>query len=264
MRYRAQPIPTETITPLPSPTSQASPTSPYVPATALAPAPPAAATPEAGCEIPLAVVRWSLEPAADAAPEVHAAWRSQITHTLEAAVIAVDESQRQVVLQPRTAPWETAFWLRYSDRGPPLQVGRRYRFTSHQDVPGQPPAGSALRVDDEAGVLYFAASVRETAGADLRLLAGDRAGFRVTQQPTTCRHAFIDPCGYELRAAPVRIERGDQAIVLNAGTTGTLSGEPAYQATVFTSHFRLWREDRRCPDPTDSVLAYELVRLSGP
>ncbi len=263
-RYQIQSIPTDTATPLPTATLLALPTAP--PLVVAPPATEAVAltTPEPGCEIPLRVVRWSLEPAPDAPAEIHAAWRAGITHTLEADVTSFDESQRLYVLEPRSAPWQGSFWLRYSDSGPPLEVGQRYRFAAHQDVPGQPPAGWALRVDDQAGVLYFAASVRETVGADLRLLAGDRAGFRIAQQPTTCRYAFVDPCGYELRAAPVLIGRGDQAILLAPGTSAVLPGEPAYRATVFASHFRLWREDRRCDDPTDSVLAYELVRLSGP
>lgn len=222
------------------------------------------ATPEPGCEIPLQVVSWKLEPSVEAAAEVHAEWRSAITRTLEAVVIDHDPAQQLIVLQPTNGPWHDRFWLRYSHSAPPIEVGRRYRFTSHQDVPGQPPAGWAIRIDDEAGLLYFAASVRETPDAERRLLGGDTAGFLVRQESSTCRYAIIDPCGYELRAVPVRIERGDQALVLNIGQSGVLAGDPAYRATVLASHVRFWREDRRCADPTDTVLAYELVRQSAP
>jgi hypothetical protein len=259
-----------TVRPLPSDTDTPTPTLTLTPSVTPIPSPTytpvfsssGMATPERDCGISLDGATWTVEPASGAPEAARADWSSHVTQTITAAVTQHDEANHVFTLQSTAPATDYAYLLRYSHDPPPIAVGRSYRFESHQNAPGQPPAGSALRIDDDKGVLFYGASVRETEGAADRLLGGDKAGFRVTQLPTTCRYAPIDKCGYELRAAPVEIARGDKSMSLAPGRMNTLASDPPYQATIYTSHYRLWTRDTPCTDPTDWILSYELVRAT--
>jgi hypothetical protein len=253
---------------LPSVTLTPTATETLVPTATFTPAPTATAVfdtssggePEPGCELPLTGATWSVAPADDAPDEVRVEWSASVTRTISAEVVEHDAEAKRYVLKALDGPGDYAFWLRYSEAQLPLETGRRYRFLSHQDPPDGAATGSALRIDDDSGVLFFGLSVRETEGALEAVLGGDRGGFVVRQLPTTCVYAPIDACGYELRAAPAQMKRGEATLTLTAGQTGTLASDPPYEATIYTSHYRLWRQDVPCSEPTDWILSYQLVR----
>jgi len=221
---------------------------------------------EPGCAITLTapVDTYRLVPDPAAPEAARAAWTGQITHSLEAEVVAHDGDLKTYALRAVAPPADHGFLLAYGGDPLPIEIGRAYRFVDHTDVPGAPPAGTGLRIDDDAGPRFLGVGVRETEGADRRVLAGDRAGFIIRQLPTRCRYVQLDACGYELRAAPVEVARGEGRAVVDAGETATLAGDPPYRARVQRSHYRRWAGDVPCADPTDWVLAYRIERVAEP
>lgn len=212
------------------------------------------------CPIVKSADVYALAPAPEALEEARVAWSAQTTVTLDAEVVEHNAELGIYKLAAREPAADHPFLLLHTGGDLPIEIGKRYRFTAHNDIAGQPPAGAALRIDDEAGPLFLGISARETDGADRRLLGGDRAGFAIRQAATLCLPGAIDPCGYELRSAPVEVRRGEQGIALMAGSTGALATDPPYTVTVTASHYRRWVGSAPCPDPTDWVLAYRITR----
>ncbi len=262
--------PAATVEPLPSDTNTPTVTPTFTPSVTPIPSPTPTPVfgaarpdqPEPGCEIPLKAETWALAPVADAPDDAQADWAARATRSLTAEVLEHATHSRAYLLRAVDPPVEFSFYLDYAGEPMPIAIGQRYRFTAHHDVRGQPPAGSALRIEDDNGVLFLGVSVRETDGAAERLLNGDRAGFSIRRQPTRCLFAPIDACGYELRAAPLEIRRGDATLTLNAGEDGLLEGDPPYRVTIHASHYRLWARSAICEDPTDWILSYRIVRSS--
>ena len=227
-----------------------------------------AAVGAATCDIPRIGATYSLVPASDAPEAARSDWAAQPAPALRAAVVEHNADARFYQLKAMEPPADFAYRLTYDGGELPIETGRTYRFMVHQDLPGSPPAGSALRIDEDrddgAGPpLFLGVSTRETDGADRRLLGGDRAGFVVRQLPTLCAQTALHPCGFELRAGPVEVARGTAKMVLSAGEAGTLDTDPPYQVRVFASHYRRWLGDVPCADRTDWVLAYRVERTAG-
>jgi hypothetical protein len=222
-----------------------------------------AGLPSAGCEIPRAADRWRLAPGPDAPAADQATAAGQAQQSLMAEVLEHRAGEGQYLLRAVEPATDYPWLLQYTGTAPPLEVGRRYRFTAWQDTPGSPPAGAGLRVEDESGPVFLGVTLRETAGADSRVLAGDRAGFTVQQLPTQCLFTEVTPCGVELRAAPVEVGRGGGKITLGPGKSADLPvdpGQPRYRVSVATSHLRRPVAEAPCPDPTDWVLSYQIAR----
>ncbi len=271
----AEALPTETPTPLPS--STLPPPTPDVIGTLVAQVtaqalPPSAPTlgavlaggqatrPSAGCEIPRQPETWQLAPAPDAPAETQGAWLTQAQSSLVAEVVEHDSDGRTYVLQPLETQDPIRYHLTYSGEPLPLDPDQRYRLTYWQDVPGQPPFGVGLRIEDDDGLAFLGVSLRETEGADARVLDGDRAGFGIIQLPTQCLYTEVTACGVELRGAPVEVSHGAGKVTLGAGATAELPSDPPFQVTVATSHFRRAVADVPCPDRTDWVLSYRIQR----
>ena len=70
----------------------------------------------------------------------------------------------------------------------------------------------------------------------------------------------MGPCGYEHRAAPLEVARGDLWLMLAAGESGAFAVDPPYIVSVATSHLRVPIGAVACPDPTDWVQSYRIVR----
>ena len=261
---QVQELPSETATPLPSETPVPSETPLDTPMPTSAPtafmAGGAADKPAPGCQIPSQPETWSLAPAADAPADARTAWGQTVTPSLRAEVVEQNADTRTYTL--RAVEPETAyrFTLTYSGPPLPLQTGQTYRFTTQVDRAGEAPAGAALKVTDDGGLVFLGVSARESDGAAARLLGGDRGGLAVSQLATRCLYAPVNACGYQLRAAPVEIRRGTDAVTVNAGESGKLPGDPAYKVTVLTSHYRLWMGDLACPNPADWVLSVRVER----
>lgn len=268
-------LPTETATPLPTPTLP-SPT-PDVIGTLVAEAtaraiPPSAATlgpvlaagaaerPSAGCEIPRQPETWRLAPAPEAPAEAQGSWLTQANSSLVAEVLDHDAEGRRYGLRPIEPDAPYSYSLTYSGEPLPLETGRRYRLTYWRDVPGQPPAGVGLRVEDDDGLVFLGVSLRETEGADARVLDGDRAGFAIIQLPTQCLYTEVTNCGVELRGVPVEVSREGEKVTLGPNSTSKLGGDPPLWVAVATSHFRRAVADVPCPDRTDWVLSYHIRR----
>ncbi len=217
---------------------------------------------ERGCEIPRAPDVWHVRPVPDAPAAARAEWETQQMPTVSAEVVAYSEEGRTYHLHPVEGVGHDLL-LTFGRDPLPLEVGKTYRFTVHQDQPDEPPLGSALRIEDEQGLLFLGISARETPGAAERLLGGDRGGYRVRQLPTKCRYAPVDPCGYELRAAPVEFADGDTVLTVIAGTAELVGRDPPFLAVVYNSHYRTWVRDDPCEDPTDYPLSYSLTRHDG-
>ncbi len=215
------------------------------------------------CEIPRTADSFTLMPAADAPEEARTAWADQTAPALTAEVREHDAEARTYTLRAVEPAADDGFVLSYAGEPLPIEPGKTYRFTVHQDPAGGPPSGSGLKVEDEAGLVFLGVAARETEGADLRVLGGDRGGLAVRQLPTTCTQTETNACGYELRAAPIEVRRGDQALTLSAGETGRLATDPPYLVQVLTSHYRRWLGDIPCADPTDWVLGYRIARATA-
>lgn len=230
------------------------------PSTAASAVPPAAPVPLEACPIVKSADVYALAPAPEAPEDVRVAWSGQTTVALDAEVVEHNAELGIYKLAAREPAADHPFLLLHTGGTLPIEIGKRYRFTAHNDVAGQPPAGAGLRIDDEAGPVFLGISTRETDGADRRLMGGDRAGFAIRQTETLCLPGAVDPCGYELRAAPVEVRHGDAAVTLMAGATGALAADPPYVVAVTASHYRRWIGSAPCPDPTDWVLAYRITR----
>jgi hypothetical protein len=222
--------------------------------------PPGASAAEQGCEIPRQPELWSLVlPSGAGASEteaMRAAFGAMPVPLLRGRYKGGDEIESLVP--------PLGFGLRIRREGPlpPLSEGSDYNFAFYP-AEGSDDVGRALRIDDEQGPLLLAVSHRETEGAGARIWGGDRAGFSIRQIPTLCRYVEMDDCGYELRAAPVEIKRGEASITLSPGTQGRLESDPPYDVFIVTSHARLWRGSLPCQDESDWVLSYRIQRVDG-
>jgi hypothetical protein len=216
--------------------------------------------PAPGCEIPRDPETWRIAPAPDAPADAQTAWGARDFATFTADVKEHVPAEKRYLLQPVDPAAGYQLDLGYSGEALPLETGKRYRFTWEADIPGTAPVGTALKVDDDAGLVFLGVSARETDGADLQLLKGDRAGFILHQLPTQCLFTLQTACGVELRAAPLEVTRGDAKATLNAGQSADLAGSPAYHVAVATSHYRRAVGDVACADPTDWVLSYRIAR----
>jgi hypothetical protein len=213
------------------------------------------AVPEPGCELVVGTETWSLAPADDAPAGERAVWLSGDTPVLEAIVVE-PAGLGAYILQPLAPAAPYSFTLGYSGDPPPVVAGQSYHFQAH----AEDELGSGLLIEDEDGVLFLGVSLREAEGADAAILGGERFGFAVHQEPTECLYTELDPCGYELRAAPAVVARGQDSVTLDAGAQGLLPGDPPFTVTVHSSHFRRWLGDLPCPDSSDWVLSYRIER----
>lgn len=273
-----QPIPPATVPPSATPTATLAPEAALATLAALLPSAtagasaaadpvlglPPPAVPEPGCAIPRGAPSYRLVPAPEAPEALRAEWAAGGDRSLEAELLSHDPGARLYALRAIEPAPDQAFILVYDGAPLPIETGRRYRFRLHADPPAAEPAGSALRIDDEAGLVFLGVSVRETAGASARIFGGDRAGFELQQLPTRCRYVESDGCGFELRAAPLEIAHPEGgALRANAGEGAELSAPGGrYRVDVLTSHFRRWLSDMPCADPSDWVLAYRIARQS--
>jgi hypothetical protein len=265
-RVQLEPLGTETVTP--TPTSTLTPTATSLP-TSTPPAESARVAPaidtafEASCAVPRSADLVTFTLAAGMPDDLRTAWESTPQHQFTGEVVSADEAARVYRLRSTDSP-AVEVDLAYGAAALPLEVGKRYAFTLWADTPAGPPSGRALRVDDEAGLLALIVSLRETEGAGLRVLGGDRAGHAVRQLATTCREGPIDACGYQLRAAPLEVARGDAWLTLNAGESGALAFDPPYVVQVSTSHHRFPVGDVPCTQPVDWVQSYRIQRQAAP
>lgn len=122
------------------------------------------------CPIVKSADVYALAPAPEALEEARVAWSAQTTVTLDAEVVEHNAELGIYKLAAREPAADHPFLLLHTGGDLPIEIGKRYRFTAHNDIAGQPPAGAALRIDDEAGPLFLGISARETDGADRRLL----------------------------------------------------------------------------------------------
>lgn len=146
-----------------------------------------------------------------------------------------------------------------------LHAGQAISIVVDQDTrqAAPEPRGSGLIVRDDAGTVAVVVAVRETPGADARLLGGDRGGFVVRQLPSACAEGVVDACGYTLRPAAVSFALGDETITLGPDTSGTLpagAGHAAYRIDVGASYVWTAGDALPCPDPRHVVLAYAIQR----
>jgi hypothetical protein len=243
------PLPTETRTPVPSATPL--PTETPIPIETPGPTVlplvlgPVDIGRSASCAVPRTPEQLALAPAPDTSPDA-AAWLLPDTVVFSAEVVGHDTEARTYRLRPSDPAGVSDAVLSYSGSPLPLDAGRTYRFTWRRG-PGEAgaPTSTSLTAEDDAGVVFLGASVKAHAGgtdpatADT-LLSGAAGGLGVRQMPTLCQTAEVDACGYELRAAPIEVTQGDRRVVVDAGQTGVLDGDPPYRATVFTSHLRRW------------------------
>jgi hypothetical protein len=271
--FAARPLPTATPTPTPEPSA-----TPLPPELALAtlaallpPTPtagpvslPAATLPASACTIPKIADSYALAPAPEAPEAARADWAAQAAPALTAEVLGYDAEARRYALRAVDPAAEHGFVLSHSGDPLPIETGKTYRFTVHQDLPDRPPAGHGLKIEDEAGLVFLGISVREGDGSARRVLDGDRGGLTIYQLPTLCTQTEASPCGIELRAAPVEVSQGDQVLSLNPGETGVLATDPPYEVRLLSSHYRRWLGDVPCADPTDWVLAYRVARVALP
>lgn len=255
-----RPLPSDTLTPTPTQTLTPSVTPVSTPTMTPVFGSEALTQPEPGCELPRIAEQWTLEPAPEAPPEAIAEWGSRSESSVTAEVLVHSPEMNFYLLKMIEPPADYNVILRYTNETLPINQDGRYHFTAHHEVAGKPPAGSALRIDDDLGLLFLGVSVRETEGAERRLLAGGRADVAVRQLPTHCMYAPVDACGYELRAAPVEFTRGDAAITIDADEADLLGREPPYLVTLYTSHYRLWVRDTPCEDRADWILSYRIAR----
>lgn len=275
--FAARPLPTDTPEPTPEPSSTPVPPEialatleallPPTPTAGPALLPPggaATALPAAACTIPKIADSYALAPAPDAPESARVDWAAQAAPALTAEVLGYDAEARQYALRAVDPAADHGFVLSHSGDRLPIETGKTYRFTVHQDLPGTPPAGHGLKIEDDAGLLFLGISLREADGAARRVLGGDRGGLAIGQPPTLCTVTETSPCGYELRAAPLEVAQGDRVLSLNPGETGVLATDPPYEVVLQTSHYRRWLGDVPCADPTDWVLAYRIARGAVP
>ena len=258
------PLGTETVTPTPTdtPTPTQTPLPTETPPPSPEPAGPEATmwALEARCDVPRAADLVTFTLAAGTPAETAAAWQAEARHAFVGRVTAHDPVGRAYRLRPEEPAPDVELDAAYSFQPLPIEVDRSYRFTLWSDPPGAPPAGRALLVEDDEGLVALVVAVREAEGAGLRLLGGERAGYAVRQLPSLCRTGPMDGCGNQLRAAPLEVARGDAWLTLGAGDSGAFAYDPPYVVTVRTSHVRLPVGVVPCPDPTDWVQSYRIER----
>jgi hypothetical protein len=262
-------VPAGTETATQTPTSTFTPSATPLPTSTQMPSPvflaPEAAysTAEPQCAVPTAADLVTFTLPADAPAEARESWDASADHAFSGEVTESDPAGRSYRLQAVDPALGAEILVQCAGQPLPIEAGHRYQFTLWEDPPGATPSGRALRVSDDTGLLVLIVNVRETDGASMRILGGDRAGYAVRQLPSLCREGPVNSCGYELRAAPLEVARGDAFLTLDAGQSGAMAFDPPYVVTVATSHYRLPIEAVSCKDPTDWVQSYRIQRQAA-
>ncbi len=221
-----------------------------------------AGSPEPGCELPDQVLGFSLrvDPAHAPQPTPPAA---PYFDSYRVRILEQRTGDGLFRLRAEDPPLPFELELGYGALAPPLQVGSLYDITHYDDLHLPSPAGEGLRIDDERGLVSLGINLRETEGAAERVLEGDRAGWLIQVLPSTCRYTVLDACGFERRAAAVRIRRPEgPELILSAGQDARLEAPdaPAYRIHLAVSHYRLWRGDLPCADRSDWVQSLRITR----